>query len=331
MLRFAVLLLVLWLGPSRAVASSQTNECLARGEYFGLDLPGPTPEIFAPGLASTHHHDDWFPLFSPDGREVLLRINGKISGEIIGVLFWSVMDETDCWSEPVPLPFSGKYPDGGVVFSPDGSHLYFTSKRPVPGESQQSERSRVWQVDRLDQGWGEPILLDSPINQHNVNGGLGMAADGTLYVAMEAPMGAGGLDIYELAPAGGSYPEFAPLRGPINTQAVEVGPFIDPEQRFLIYTSFSSEEGLSTLISERQEDGSWGSPQAVPVINDYESKFAGLSPDGRVLFFVSHRQVDESNPMARWSLDLFEDLAMEDNADRYWVSSRALKDALQVP
>ena len=69
----------------------------------------------------------------------------------------------------------------------------------------------------------------------------------------------------------------------------------------------------------------------VPMINDFESKFVGLSPDGEILFFVSHRQVDESNPEASWNLDLFEDLAIEDNADLYWVSSRFVLDLLEDP
>jgi len=331
MFKPAVMTLVLVILVFESPAAGQSQECVARGQYFGLDMPGSSPEIFAPGIASTQHHDDWIPVFSPSGREVVLRVNGKISGEIIGVLFWSSMDETGCWSEPTPLPFSGQYGDGAAVFSPDGSRIYFSSRRPDPGEVQASESSQVWQVDRVGQNWAEPVLLDSPVNQYHVNGGLSMAADGTLVVAMIAPMGKGGLDIYELAPDGDSYPTFEPVVGPINSEAGEVAPYIDLQKRFLIYTSYSPETGLSTLISQREADGSWGPPQPVPVINDFESKFVGLSPDGEILFFVSHRQVEESNPDASWSLDLFDDLAIQDNADCYWVSSQVVKDGLLEP
>ncbi len=82
-------------------------------------------------------------------------------------------------------------------------------------------------------------------------------------------------------------------------------------------------------MSRRQVDGSWGPPQPVRVITDFESKFAGLSPNGEVLFFVSHRQVDESNPEAIWDLDLFDELAFEDNADRYWVDSSVVLEVLE--
>lgn len=156
MLRFAVATLVLVTLVVEAPAAGQGQDCLARGRYFGESLPGETPEIFAPGIASTQHHDDGVPVFSSEGREVILRVNGKVSGEIIGVFFWSEMDETGCWSEPVPLPFSGRYPDGGLAYSPDESRLYMSTKRPALGESQISERSRAWYVDREGRDWAEP-------------------------------------------------------------------------------------------------------------------------------------------------------------------------------
>ena len=104
-------------------------ECIAHGPYFGLGGPGLTPVIFAPGVVSTEHHDDWIPVFSPDGREVILRIVGKMDGENRGVLFTSRMDGSGCWSVPEALPFSGTSMDGGAAFSADGNRLFFGSKR----------------------------------------------------------------------------------------------------------------------------------------------------------------------------------------------------------
>ncbi|MFX1513426.1 MAG: hypothetical protein ACFFCQ_12635, partial [Promethearchaeota archaeon] len=46
------------------------NQSVLYGEYLGLTPPKITPEIFAPGIISTHHHEHSFPTFSPDGREV---------------------------------------------------------------------------------------------------------------------------------------------------------------------------------------------------------------------------------------------------------------------
>jgi subtilisin family serine protease len=303
--------------------------CLAQGEYFGETVPEEQPGIFAPGIASTHHHDDWIPVFSPDGREVILRILGKMTDEILGVLFWSRVDGSGCWSVPAPLPFSGRYMDGAVVYAVDGLRIYFTSKRPGAGEVDPGENSRIWFVDRVGESWGSPVLLDSPVNEFNVNGGLSMAADGTLFVAMETPSGKGMLDIYELPVTADGYSQVKPIRGPVNTEGQEVGPFIDSQKRFLIYTRYSPDTGLEALISRPLADGRWGSPQPLAAINEYDAKFAGLSPDGEILFFVSHRQAEGSNPEARWELDFFDDLAMEENADLYWVSSNVVEEILE--
>lgn len=320
-----LVLILFVLGAPLVTATEPSEGCLARGKYLGETIPGTAPQIFAPGLASTQHHDDWIPVFSPDGREVILRINGKIGDEIVGVLFWSGMDDSDCWSEPEPLPFSGRIMDGAVVFASDGSRIYFTSKRPEAGVTDWSPRSRIWIVEKSGDGWGSPSLLDSPVNEFHVNGGITMASDGTVFVAMETPMGKGMLDIYELPLKQDRYSQVTPVRGSVNTEGQEVGPYIDPQKRFLIFTLYSPDEGLTALISEPLVDGQWGEPRPLVVLNEFESKFAGLSPAGDVLFFVSHRQVEESNPLARWNLEIFDDLALEENADLYWVGSDILQ------
>jgi hypothetical protein len=316
-IRWIVLVL---LCPCWGYGQAAEPECIAHGPYFGLGGPGLTPVIFAPGVVSTEHHDDWIPVFSPDGREVILRIVGKMDGVNRGVLFTSRMDGSGCWSVPEALPFSGTSMDGGAAFSADGNRLFFGSKRPSSEDLGSNGNSRLWVSERKGKGWSEPELLDSPINSFNVNGGLSVAADGSLYVAMSIPGGVGGMDIYVVPSVDGRYPQFQPLKGDINTASTEVGPFADPGLRFILYTLFTDGEP-SVVLSLPDGAGGWSAGLPIPVLDERQPKFVGISPDGEVVFFVSQQQRDGSNPAASWLHGFFEGPAMADNADVYWVKA----------
>ena len=312
-------LMLLVTGLFSLVSAADATECIARGEYFG-QVVSETPSIFAPGIASTEHHDDFAPAFSPDGRQVILRILGKVGDQTVGVFFASRMGDDGCWSAPEPLPFSGETMDGAMSFSPDGSRLFFTSRRPVDGDEAGETRSRVWYSDRDGDSWSDPEPLDSPINQFNINGGASIAWDGTLFVAAELPGGMGRHDIYVLQPIDGRYPGFMPIRGQVNTQDHEVAPYVDPEQRYLLYT-IRGPEAATVVISTRENDGSWSMGKAIPALSGYEAKFGAISPDESVMFFVTHQQRGGSNPTALWPLDLFDGPALDSNADIYWLSA----------
>ncbi len=66
-------------------AATAEQECVARGPYLGA-TPTDGVSVFAPGVASTQYHDDWPPVFSEDGREVVLRIPGFVGDERRGTL-----------------------------------------------------------------------------------------------------------------------------------------------------------------------------------------------------------------------------------------------------
>jgi Tol biopolymer transport system component len=210
--------------------------------------------------------------------------------------------------------------DGAMTFAPDGSRLYFTSRRPVAGDHIEGERSRVWFSDRDGDDWADPVPLDSPINQLNVNGGVSMARDGTLFVAGDFPGGTGRHDIYVLPLVDGSYPEFHPIPGRVNSENHEVAPFVDPDQRYLLYTVRNPDE-TTVVISRCDASGEWARGEAIPALAGRDAKFGAVSPDGSALFFVTHQQVEGSNPKAVWPLDLFDGPALEANADVYWLSA----------
>ena len=297
---------------------------MARGPFFGA-APTEGVSVFAPGVASTQWHDDWPPVFSPDGREVVLRVLGFVEDERRGILFGSQMDETGCWSRPEPLPFSGDWMDGAVAFSPDGNSLFFSSKRPASGDPEGLSRSRIWVADRQSGGWAEPQVLDSPVSAFNANGGFCIDVDGNLYVALKKDNGGAAHDIYLVRHVDGAYPVVEAIPGSINTDAAEIAPAIDPRGRFLLYTSVT-DEGLELRVSLPDGGGGWAEGLPVPGLDGQSPKFAGLSPDGQRLFFVSERPDVDANPRAIWAFDRYGEPVYEDNADIFWMSSQGVMD-----
>ena len=294
------------------------------GKYFGETPPGTEAVIFAPGFVSTQHHDDMFPVFSPDGREVIFRINGKSGGEMIAVLYITRTDDSGVWSTPEPLPFLTRHMNGGASFTPDGSRIYFTTKRPPADESEAEPRSRLWCADRTSDGWGEARPVDTPINEFNLNGGCFVSADGTMYASFVGP-GRDQHDIYELPRVDGGYPGYRALPDQINTLDREVAPFWNADAGYLIYTAVVG-SSIQIRISFLGSNGN-GSPSGqVEELVEPEAKFVRTSPDGRYLFFVSHKQTPQSNPPAMWKIDKFDAPAMDECADIYWMEAGFVTD-----
>ena len=83
-----------------------------------------------------------------------------------------------------------------------------------------------------------------------------------------------------------------PLAGPTDSKST-ADPFIDPDERFLMYTDFDAPDAFGNVdlfISYPQEDGSWSDGANIsPVLGQGSRgflRFPFMSPDGRFLFFV---------------------------------------------
>jgi hypothetical protein len=71
--------------------------------------------------------------------------------------------------------------DESSSFTPDGNRLYFISSRPVP-QSPCCIR-HLLHADRTGPGWSDPVMLDSPINEHFIIS-VSVAASGNMYLSL---------------------------------------------------------------------------------------------------------------------------------------------------
>ena len=146
------------------------------------------PKIFGEGVISTRDYESSITL-APDGSVAyFVKSTPDLSFRVI------VMSrlEKGKWTTPEVAPFSGEYSDSDPCFSPDGTKLYFASRRPVEGTAPKPDND-IWVVEKTGSGWGAPRHLS--VNTASQETSPAVTADGTLYFSSNRPGGKGGPDI----------------------------------------------------------------------------------------------------------------------------------------
>jgi hypothetical protein len=254
--------------------------------------PTTTPEIFFPGVVSKKGVVHFNNAFSDDGRLLAYTITGKDVPGYVVAQRWS----GETFEAPERLPLGPGAVHSDPHLSSDGRRMLFASTLPVP-EPDEGGGFRLWQVLREGEAWGSPrpvTITDEP------PGGKGypsLTADGTLYFS-SMPEGTRNSDIYRAAPDGDGFSAAEKLPAPVNTDRFEGDPFVDRQERFLIFAAFDRDGGLgeSDLHISFRCDGGWTEPVNLgPEINS--AGFDGspwVTPDDRFLIFTSSRPTDAS-------------------------------------
>ena len=260
------------------------------GEYLGQQPPGMTPVRFPP--ARLLANSDWFwhgsPNFSPDLSEMYWgKYSTNLQPERIELAFVEVEDNQ--WSQMQTPPFADlNFDENNPCFSNSGDTLYFLSRRP---------EGRIFYVFRTPSGWSQPVQLDIPFPANKRMGwNFSITKNKSIYVALFDINGENPPDIYKTRYIGGLYtmPETVGL--PVNTNYNEFWPYIDPDERFLIFISNSPGGfGMHDLyLSSRNQDGTWNDPVNLgPEINSNQEEGAPyISPDGLYFFFTTEKTGD---------------------------------------
>ena len=160
--------------------------------------------------------------------------------------------------------------------------------RPKPGSSQPNCRADIWVAEKVEAGWAEPHYLDPLINDAAPMY-MSAASNGTLYFTVDR----GERGLYSSTLRDGRYR--APVRLPEEINSLLAAhPYIAPDESYLIFDAKprdNPEKDGDLCISFKNEDGSW-TPAAKlesPINSSTGEMAAGVSPDGRFLFFESDR------------------------------------------
>jgi Tol biopolymer transport system component len=260
---------------------------LLEGDYLGQKLPADKSELFGLGIISSIWGIHSTAVFNPDGNEVYWAPMVEFPGEVYsrgGLLMMKRVDGR--WTAPAWASFSGPNGQDDVpFFSPDGKRIYFISRRPLPGETQNGTE-KIWFADRTPSGWSEPRPLDPLVNSHNMHWEFSLDNAKNVYFAGQGSDSLGMNDIYVAWFSGDKYEKPVNVGAPVNSPAGEESPFIAPDGSYLI---FSRQYDL--WVSFRGAEGAWTSP--VKLGSEVNSPSIELCPivtaDGKYLFFLSQR------------------------------------------
>ena len=246
------------------------------------------PTIFADGVISTRDYETSIT-FSPDGNTAyFVKATPDLSFRVILVSRL----EKGRWTTPEVAPFSGEYSDTDPCFSPDGTKLYFASRRPIEGTTPKADLD-LWMVEKTSTGWSEPRHLNAPVNTESQETSPSITTDGTLYFASNRAGGKGSFDIYRSKLTGGNYGAPENAGDAINTPGPEVQVFVTSDENLLLFAAFGRQDGQggADLYLSKRTEGAWS--KAANLGNKINSNGADTAPrissDRKHFFWTSTR------------------------------------------
>ncbi len=295
-------LLIYFLAVEIWFLSCGTLDCLSQNN---LEAPQPSTEIhqdlflsvdpilFLPELFSSKHRIHSSPTFSPDMNEVYWSVLPRSLeyGHKNEIILFSTKNGVE-WSSPKIASFSGKYPDGGPLFSPDGGSLYFYSRRPVENQAEITNDYELWFVERQGKKWDNPQHLGLNFEDEKIFFSMNNNMD-IYFTSGHGDRGQGGgrVDIYFTEYRDGTYSTPKRLPYPINSDRyLESDPLISPDGGYLLFFSFerpTNHGQYDIYISYSDARKEWSTPVNLGMkVNKGYSRFPRFSPDKKYIFFV---------------------------------------------
>jgi Tol biopolymer transport system component len=259
--------------------------CAQKSEQSSVPAPSAVLSVFEAGTVSDGF-DNRDLAISAGGDELYFTLQHENRISIV----MHAKRQRNGWTVPQPASFSGKYKDLEPAFSPDGERLYFASNRPLT-DSGVTADFNIWYIQRSNGSWSKPEPLDSNINSGKDEYYPSLNRQNDLYFTRDN--GEKKEDIFIARFTNGRYLPAQPLPEAVNGPGYEFNAFVDPDNRFLIFTSYGRADDLGggDLYISYYKNSSWQSAIHLnPPVNSSSIDYCPyISPDGRFFYFTSSR------------------------------------------
>ena len=256
--------------------------------YIGQAPPELLPIKYAPTNSYLANGGWWWrssPLFSPDENEMYFTkyLTGSDVHEV-----WFTKCLNGSWTLPKKASFSTTTYDGNPLFLQSNDTLYFYSRRPD---------GYIFQTTRTTTGWSEPVALNISLpTSSSVVTSFYITNNKNVYLAIMENNDYSSADLYCSKFSNGQYMLPENLGAPINSSVGDVVGYVDPNERFMIFSS-PKDGGLGwhdMYLSERNQNGIWSNPVNLgPTINgNFEDDTPSITHDGKYFFFTTQKPGD---------------------------------------
>lgn len=255
---------------------------------LSFNRPPATLSLLGENTISTAINERDFAL-SPDGKEIFYTISTPKSS-FQTIVYSSKMKEGE-WTQPEVAIFAGEFSDIEPAFSADGNTLYFSSNRPLTGDTPKDYN--IWKVTRSGNAWSKPESLGSMINTTADEFYPSVGRSGNLYFTAAYAGGVGKEDIYMSAWTNGGYQKPVALDTGVNSTFYEFNAFVSPDERYVLFTSYGRKDDMGSgdlYISVKDDKGKWQPAKNLKALNSKQLDYCPfVSADGKSLFFTSER------------------------------------------
>lgn len=157
-------------------------------------------------------------------------LDGKIEKASDGVIKQMIISADMAagkWANEQRLSFNDKEFDfHHPSINVDDNVLYFASNRPGGFGG-----TDIWKVEKVGDGWGEPVNLGPGVNTAGTEGFPYIHADGTLFFSSKGHDSSGGFDVFFSREFDGQYVSPINLGSKFNTGSDDFGFIIDRDKR----------------------------------------------------------------------------------------------------
>lgn len=277
-----------------AANDATADELLAMAKFRSHALHHPVdfnPENL--GTAVNTSAEEYVNVLLFDGQQLLFTCKEILDAQrgLAREMLYVAHNENGVWTDVEQLRINGLPDDvdlGAAFVSADGRKLYFTGCGSYRGGS-----CDLYVSEYQNGVWNMPRSLGENINTGSWESQPCVSADGKeLYFVSRR---SGNADIYCcLRNADGSWGKPENLGTPINTNGMEMAPFLHPDGRTLYFSSDKhvGMGGFDLFMSRRNEKGEWQKPVNLgfPINTPFDEINFFVAADGKTAFISSQRE-----------------------------------------
>ena len=280
----------------------------------------------------TRYYDEFSPAYFQDGlvfcsnrkNDLLITYRDTTNSPLISYFYVERKDSLK-WGSPHSLSLNEKTQQGPLVFTADGSKVFFTRSYDVPEgffrKQQNNTKLGIFIASVNGDNFGQPIPFTFNDKDYNIMHPA-INKDGTeLVFASDQPGGYGGFDLYISRLVNGKWTNPQNLGKEVNSKEHEAFPYFHSSGRLYYASKGHNSQGGFDIFYTQLIDGRWSRPVHLTTpFNSASDDFSFIAADDMQQgFFSSNRENSDDIFHFTSTLPLFSECKEQEENDYCYV------------